>query len=98
MQSVNWDDLRYCLAVAKEGSVHGRRARWRSTTPRFRAALPTLEQETQGHAVRTVPPPAGDHPGRRDEPRSAEHMADEVNSIRRLVQADRQELSGKLRR
>ena len=21
MQSINWDDLRYCLAVAKEGSV-----------------------------------------------------------------------------
>ena len=21
MQSINWDDLRYCLAVAREGSV-----------------------------------------------------------------------------
>ena len=97
MQNINWDDLRFCLAVAREGSVTAAARKLDVNHTTVSRRITALEQElnvtlfdrsTSGWLVTPVGETILG---------SAEHMADEVNSIRRVVQADRQELSGKLR-
>ena len=97
MQSINWDDLRYCLAVAREGSVTAAARKLEVNHTTVSRRISALEQDlnvtlfdrsTTGWLIT----PVGE-----TILASAEHMAEEVNSIKRLVQADRQELSGKLR-
>lgn len=97
MQSINWDDLRYCLAVAREGSVTAAARKLEVNHTTVSRRISALEQElnvtlfdrsTTGWLITPVGETILG---------SAGHMAEEVNSIRRLVQADRQELSGKLR-
>jgi len=97
MQNINWDDLRFCLAVAREGSVTAAARKLDVNHTTVSRRITALEQElnvtlfdrsTSGWLIT----PVGE-----TILASAEHMADEVNSIRRVVQADRQELSGKLR-
>jgi DNA-binding transcriptional LysR family regulator len=97
MQSMSWDDLRYCLAVASEGSLTAAARKLEvnhTTVSRRITALerelnaPLFDRSTTGWLLT----PVGE-----TIVKSAEQMAEEVHSIRRLVQADRQELSGKLR-
>ena len=97
MQNINWDDLRYCLAVAREGSVTAAARKLEVNHTTVSRRISALEQELnvtlfdRSTAGWLITPVGETILG------SAGHMADEVSSIRRLVQADRQELSGKLR-
>ena len=97
MQSINWDDLRYCLAVAKEGSVTAAARKLEVNHTTVSRRITALEHELKVNLFDRsttgwlVTPVGETILG------SAEHMAEEVNSIRRLVHADRQELRGKLR-
>jgi DNA-binding transcriptional LysR family regulator len=97
MHTMNWDDLRYCLAVAKEGSVTAAARKLAVNHTTVSRRITALEQELEAKLFDRstsgwlVTPVGETILG------SAEHMAEEVNSIRRLVHADRQELSGKLR-
>jgi len=97
MQNLNWDDLRYCLAVAREGSVTAAARRLDVNHTTVSRRITALEQELNANlfdrsTTGWLVTPVGEAILG-----SAEHMAEEVNSIRRLVDADRQELSGKLR-
>lgn len=97
MQMINWDDLRYCLAVVKEGSVtaasrslgvnHTTVSR-RITALEKNLNVVLFDRSTAGWLITPVGEAAL---------KSAEMMEEEVHNIRRSVQVDRQELSGKLR-
>jgi DNA-binding transcriptional LysR family regulator len=97
MQSVNWDDLRYCLAVAREGSVTAAARKLEVNHTTVSRRITALEQELNASLFDRsttgwlITPVGETILG------SAEQMAEEVASIQRLVHADRQELSGKLR-
>jgi DNA-binding transcriptional LysR family regulator len=97
MQILNWDDLRYCLAVVQEGSVTAAARGLEVNHTTVSRRISTLEKDlnvvlfdraTTGWLIT----PVGE-----SILRSAEQMQEEVHNIQRSVQVDRQELSGKLR-
>ncbi|MBW2941702.1 LysR family transcriptional regulator [Zhongshania aquimaris] len=97
MDSINWDDIRYCLAVITEGSVTAAAKKLdvnHATVSRRISGLesvlgaPLFDRSTSGWLVT----PVGEaviH--------SAEQINEQILGIQRTVQVDRQELSGKLR-
>lgn len=97
MQMINWDDLRFCLAVVKEGSVTAAARSLgvnHTTVSRRISALEKdlnvilFDRSTSGWLITPVGEAAL---------RSAEQMEEEVHNIRRSVQSESQELTGKLR-
>lgn len=97
MNSINWDDIRYCLAVINEGSVTAAARKLgvnHATVSRRISGLeavlgaPLFDRSTSGWLIT----PMGEAVLS-----SAEQISEHVFSIQRTVQADRQELSGKLR-
>lgn len=94
---MNWDDLRYCLAVVREGSVTAAAARIgvshttvsrRITELERELNAPLFDRSTTGWLLT----PVGE-----SILASAEQMHESVLAIQRQVQVDRQELSGRLR-
>lgn len=97
MDSINWDDIRFCLAVVTEGSVTTAAKKLdvnHATVSRrisgLEAALGAIlfDRSTSGWLIT----PVGEAVLK-----SAEQINEQVLGIQRTVQVDRQELSGKLR-
>lgn len=97
MQSINWDDLRYCLAVVREGSVSAAARKLAVNHTTVSRRISALEQElgatlfdrsTAGWLLT----PFGE-----SILRQVEQMAEEVHAIRRHATADRQDLGGRIR-
>jgi DNA-binding transcriptional LysR family regulator len=97
MHGLNWDDLRYCLAVVREGSVSSaaRKVGVNHTTVSRR--ITALERELgatlfdRSTAGWLLTPLGESILG------AINAMDEEVNGIRRHATADRQELSGRIR-
>lgn len=97
MHEVNWDDLRYCLAVVREGSVSAaaRKVGVNHTTVSRR--ISALERELgatlfdRSTAGWLLTPFGESILG------AINQMDEEVNGIRRSATADRQELRGRIR-
>ncbi len=97
MQNLDWNDIQYCLAVVREGSVtaaaraldvnHTTVSR-RITALEKQLNVRLFDRSTAGWLI----PPVGEQVLK-----SAEAIADEVNTIQRQVLADSQELSGTLK-
>jgi len=97
MHGINWDDLRYCLAVVRAGSVTAAARTLKVNQTTVSRRISALEQQlnaaifdrsTTGWLVT----PVGE-----TILRSIEQMDDAALMIQRLVQVDRQELSGTLK-
>lgn len=97
MQAINWQDLRYLLEVGRAGTLTGAATKLgvnQTTVSRRISALesalnaPLFDRSPNGWLIT----PVGE-----SVLRSVESIEDEVFNIGRLVQVDRQELSGKLR-
>ena len=97
MQNINWDDLRYCLAVVREGSVSAASRKLdvnHTTVSRRISALETelraklFDRSTTGWLLT----PFGE-----GILRSIEAMDEDVNAIRRQATADAQDLRGRIR-
>lgn len=97
MQGIDWQDLRYLLEVGRAGTLTAAASKLgvnQTTVSRRITALetalnaPLFDRSPNGWFIT----PVGE-----SVMRSVEAIADEVLNIGRLVQADRQELSGKLR-
>lgn len=97
MQNINWDDLRYCLAVVREGSVSAASRKLdvnHTTVSRRISALETelraklFDRSTTGWLLT----PFGE-----GILRAVEAMDEDVNAIRRQATADAQDLRGRIR-
>ena len=97
MENINWDDIRYCLAVITEGSVTAAARKLdvnHATVSRRISGLeavlgaPLFDRSTSGWLITPVGEAVLS---------SAERIHEQVLGIQRTVQVDRQELSGKLR-
>ncbi len=97
MQSINWDDLRYCLTVVREGTVSAASRRLdvnHTTVSRRITALETelhaklFDRSTTGWLLT----PFGE-----GILRAIEAMDEDVNAIRRQATADAQDLRGRIR-
>lgn len=97
MQGIDWQDLRYLLEVGRAGTLTAAASKLgvnQTTVSRRISALekalnaPLFDRSPNGWFIT----PVGE-----SVMRSVEAIADEVLNIGRLVQVDRQELSGKLR-
>ncbi len=97
MQNLDWNDIQYCLAVVREGSVTAAARALdvnHTTVSRRISALEKqlnvrlFDRSTAGWLIT----PVGEQVLK-----SAEAIADEVNTIQRQVLADSQELSGTLK-
>lgn len=97
MDNINWDDIRYCLAVITEGSVTAAAKKLEvnhATVSRRISGLeavlgaPLFDRSTSGWLITPVGEAVIN---------SAEQINEHVLGIQRTVQVDRQELSGKLR-
>jgi len=97
MENINWDDIRYCLAVITEGSVTAAAKKLEvnhATVSRRISGLeavlgaPLFDRSTSGWLITPVGEAVIN---------SAEQINEHVLGIQRTVQVDRQELSGKLR-
>lgn len=97
MQNINWQDLRYLMEIVRGGTLTAAAKKLgvnQTTVSRRITALeealnaPLFDRSSSGWFIT----PVGE-----SVMRSVEVIADEVLNIGRLVQVDRQELSGKLR-
>jgi len=97
MQNVNWDDLRYCLAVVREGSVTAAARRLAVNHTTVSRRVTALEQELNASlfdrsTAGWLLTPFGERILG-----SLERMSEEAFSIQRNANADRQELRGQVR-
>ena len=97
MQSINWDDLHYCLAVVREGSVTAAARKLGVNHTTVSRRITALEQELsatlfdRSTAGWLLTPFGESILG------AMEQMDEEVHSIRRHATADRKDLSGHIR-
>lgn len=97
MNNIDWNDLRYCLAVVEEGSVTGAAKRLgvnhttvsrRITALETQLGAPLFDRSNAGWLISPL--------GESILP-EARHMRESAQSISRMVTADRKELSGLIR-
>ena len=97
MQGINWDDLRYSLAVVREGSVTAAARKLGVNHTTVSRRVTALEEQLNAtlfdrSTAGWLLTPFGE-----SILKAVQKMDEEVHSISRLAMADRKELSGKIR-
>lgn len=97
MQGINWQDLRYLLELVRAGTLTGAAKKLGVNQTTVSRRITALEQALNAPLFDRSPNGWFITPVGESVMRSVEVIDDEVLTIGRLVQVDRQELSGKLR-
>jgi DNA-binding transcriptional LysR family regulator len=97
MQSINWDDLRYCLAVVREGSVSAASRKLDVNHTTVSRRISALEAELRAKLFDRSTTGWLLTPFGEGILRSVEAMDEDVNAIRRQATADAQDLRGRIR-
>ena len=97
MQSMDWQDLRYLLEVGRAGTLTAAAKKLGVNQTTVSRRITALERALDAPLFDRSPNGWFITPVGESVMRSVEKIEDEVLTIARLVQADRQELSGKLR-
>lgn len=97
MQGMDWQDLRYLLEVGRTGTLTAAAKKLGVNQTTVSRRITALEHALNAPLFDRTPNGWFITPVGESVMRSVEGIEDEVMSIGRLVQADRQELSGKLR-
>ena len=97
MQNVNWDDLRYSLAVVREGSVTAAARKLGVNHTTVSRRVSALEQELGANLFDRSTAGWLLTPFGESILGAVQQMDEEVHAIRRQAMADHQELSGRIR-
>lgn len=97
MQSINWDDLRYCLAVVREGSVSAASRKLDVNHTTVSRRISALESELRAKLFDRSTTGWLLTPFGEGILRALEAMDEDVNAIRRQATADAQDLRGRIR-
>lgn len=97
MQNINWDDLRYCLAVVREGSVSAASRKLDVNHTTVSRRITALESELRAKLFDRSTTGWLLTPFGEGILRAVEAMDEDVNTIRRQATADAQDLRGRIR-